>query len=97
MKTIYPDVFEKVLFVCDQYIEGKCDTKKVHQVVSWAETCITNFAEKDLRNFFTKIEGDIDTIRVMANETDFEYKSIREFEDRESMLKVINEIKENLL
>ena len=50
-----------------------------------------------MRNFFTKIEGDIDTIRVMANETDFEYKSIREFEDRESMLKVINEIKENLL
>ena len=96
MKTIYPDVFEKVLFICDQYIEKKCTPRKVQEVVGWAETCIANFEEKALREFFMVMEGDIDTIRVMANETCFEQMGIPEIENREEMLKVVHKIKTTL-
>ncbi len=96
MNTIYIDVFEKVLFVCDEYIDRKCTPRKVHQVVAWAESCIVNFEEKELREFFMCMEGEIDHIRVMANETDFEYRDIPEIEDREKMLIVIDKIKRTL-
>lgn len=97
MKTIYPDVFEKVLFICDQYIEGKCTSGKVQQIVGWAETCIANFEEKELREFFMIMENEIDFIRVMANEADFEYRGIPEVENREAMLKIVQEIKTKLV
>jgi hypothetical protein len=95
--TTYPQVIEKVLSTCDKYIEEKCSAKQLHGIIIWAEDYIVNFEEKDLRNFFTIIEGDIDYIRVMANETDFEYRDIPEIENREKMLQVISKIKEKLL
>ncbi len=97
MKTIYPDVFEKVLFICDQYIANECTPKKVQEITGWAESFIQNFEEKDLRKFFTVIESDIDFVRVMANEADFEYRGIPERENREEMLKIIHRIKTELI
>ena len=97
MKTIYPDVFEKVLLICDQYIANECTPRKVQEIIGWAESSIQNFEEKDLREFFTVIESDIDFVRVMANEADFEYRGIPEIENKEEMLKIVHKIKTELI
>jgi len=89
MKTIYPDVFEKVLSICDQYIAKECTPRKVQEIIAWAENSIQNFEEKDLRKFFTVTESDIDFVRVMANEADFEYRGIPERENREGMWQIM--------
>ena len=96
ISTIYPQVIKKVLSVCDEYIEEKCSAKHLHGIIVWAEDYVVNFEEKNLRNFFTTIEGEIDYIRVMANETDFEYRNIPEIENREKMLEIVNKIKNKL-
>ena len=97
INTIYPQVIEKVLNMCDQYTEGKCDAKKLQEITYWAEQSIVNFEEKDLRNFFMNIEGDIDSVRAMANGIDLGREEIPEIENREEMLKIVHKIKTELI
>ncbi len=94
--SIYPEVVQTVLDVCQLYIDNGCDVKKLHQTSHWAEICVTSLEEKELREFFMIIENEIDYIRVMSNETDFEYRGLVEIEDRESILKIVNKIIEKL-
>lgn len=97
INTIYPHVIEKVLIMCELYMKKECSAKKLQETMYWAEYCIDNFEEKDLRNFFMIVEGDIDSIRVMANGTDLDREEIFEIENREKILEVISRIKEKLI
>jgi hypothetical protein len=93
--TIYPQVIDKVLNSCAMYTNQEINSKTLQQVIYWAEHSIVNFEEKELRNFLMEIEGDIDTVRALANGTNID--SSEEVEDRKEILKIITKLRENLL
>ena len=62
----------------------------LQQIIYWAEQSITSLEEKELRVFFTRMEGELDSVRALANGINIDQQE--EFEDRDEVLKIITKI-----
>lgn len=93
--TIYTEVIIKVLDACDLYYKKKISSKYLNQIIYWAEQNIVSIEEKDLRSFFTNIEGELDSVRALANGIYIDQEE--EIEDRDKVLEIISKIKSTLV
>ena len=96
INTIYPQVVDKVLNTCEEYLKKECSAKQLQEIIYWAEHSIVNIEEKDLRKFMMNIEGDIDSVRATENGVNLGREEIPEIENREKMLEIVNKIKNKL-
>ena len=93
--TIYPEIIDKVLDTCNLYIKNEITSRSLQQVIYWAEQSISNFDEKELRIFFINIEGELDSVRALANGINIDQQE--EVEDRDGVLEVISKIRNGLI
>jgi hypothetical protein len=93
--TIYPEIIDKVLEACNLYIKNGITSRSLQQVIYWAEQSIANFDERELRIFLTSMEGELDSVRALANGINIDQPE--EVEDREGVLEIISKIRDGLI
>ena len=88
--TIYPEIIDKVLDACDLYTKNKITSRHLQHIIYWAEQSVTSLEEKELRVFFTRMEGELDSVRSLASGINIDQQE--EVEDRDEILKIITKI-----
>lgn len=69
-KFIYPGVISKVLTESKDHLNGKTSLNDLQFTVQQAEASILSFEEKDIKNFFTNIEGKLELVKFTVNDAD---------------------------
>lgn len=60
---MYPDVIKRIKSVCLSCIQGNKNIDDLHNAIRYGELIIVSYEEKDIRNFLTDMEGELELVK----------------------------------